>query len=88
MGGGEHDSERQAYVGEIESLKKACRDWEQNTQALRQNVEDLATQLQVNFSEKEKNVIVRSGIRTHAWRTRLRPERSALDRSAILTCCN
>ncbi len=29
--------------------------------------------------------IVRSGIRTHAWRTRLRPERSALDRSAILT---
>ena len=28
---------------------------------------------------------VRSGIRTHAWRTRLRPERSALDRSAILT---
>ena len=29
---------------------------------------------------------VRSGIRTHAWRTRLRPERSALDRSAILTC--
>ncbi len=32
-----------------------------------------------------KNVFVRSGIRTHAWRTRLRPERSALDRSAILT---
>ena len=29
--------------------------------------------------------IVRSGIRTHAGRTRLRPERSALDRSAILT---
>ena len=28
---------------------------------------------------------VRSGIRTHAWRTRLRPERSALDHSAILT---
>ena len=26
----------------------------------------------------------RSGIRTHAWRTRLRPERSALDLSAIL----
>ena len=32
---------------------------------------------------KRKNV--RSGIRTHAGRTRLRPERSALDRSAILT---
>ena len=30
-------------------------------------------------------IYVRSGIRTHAWRTRLRPERSALDRSAILT---
>ena len=28
---------------------------------------------------------VRSGIRTHAFRRRLRPERSALDRSAILT---
>ena len=35
---------------------------------------------------KEKKIFVRSGIRTHAWRTRLRPERSALDRSAILTC--
>ena len=33
----------------------------------------------------EQNILVRSGIRTHAWRTRLRPERSALDRSAILT---
>ena len=30
-------------------------------------------------------VIVRSGIRTHAHRSGLRPERSALDRSAILT---
>ena len=29
---------------------------------------------------------VRSGIRTHAHKSRLRPERSALDRSAILTC--
>ena len=29
---------------------------------------------------------VRSGIRTHAYKSRLRPERSALDRSAILTC--
>ena len=28
---------------------------------------------------------VRSGIRTHAHRSGLRPERSALDRSAILT---
>ena len=32
-----------------------------------------------------RKTFVRSGIRTHAWRTRLRPERSALDRSAILT---
>ena len=30
-------------------------------------------------------MLVRSGIRTHAQRTGLRPERSALDRSAILT---
>ena len=29
--------------------------------------------------------IVRSGIRTHAYKSRLRPERSALDHSAILT---
>ena len=28
---------------------------------------------------------VRNGIRTHAQKTGLRPERSALDRSAILT---
>ena len=32
-----------------------------------------------------KGVFVRSGIRTHAYKSRLRPERSALDRSAILT---
>ena len=32
-----------------------------------------------------QKLCVRSGIRTHAGRTRLRPERSALDRSAILT---
>ena len=30
---------------------------------------------------------VRSGIRTHAHRSGLRPERSALDLSAILTSC-
>ena len=30
--------------------------------------------------------LVRSGIRTHAYKSRPRPERSALDRSAILTC--
>ena len=35
-------------------------------------------------NEKEKKN-VRSGIRTHAYKCRLRPERSALDRSAILT---
>ena len=32
--------------------------------------------------------VVRSGIRTHAHRSGLRPERSALDRSAILTMKN
>ena len=35
--------------------------------------------------QKSKKRIVRSGIRTHAHRSGLRPERSALDRSAILT---
>ena len=33
----------------------------------------------------KRRCIVRSGIRTHAYKSRLRPERSALDRSAILT---
>ena len=38
---------------------------------------------------QEKKVLsVRSGIRTHAYMSRLRPERSALDRSAILTYCH
>ena len=32
-----------------------------------------------------KSPCVRSGIRTHAYISRLRPERSALDHSAILT---
>ena len=32
-----------------------------------------------------KKTFVRSGIRTHAHRSGLRPERSALDLSAILT---
>ena len=36
------------------------------------------------MQEKNKK-FVRSGIRTHAYKSRLRPERSALDRSAILT---
>ena len=35
-----------------------------------------------------KKYFVRSGIRTHAHRSGLRPERSALDRSAILTMKN
>ena len=35
---------------------------------------------------KDVKKFVRSGIRTHAHRSGLRPERSALDRSAILTC--
>ena len=34
-----------------------------------------------------KRFLVRSGIRTHAHRSGLRPERSALDLSAILTDC-
>ena len=36
-------------------------------------------------SEVGKKFFVRSGIRTHAHRSGLRPERSALDHSAILT---
>ena len=46
-----------------------------------------------NNKNKNKNIEfqkcehVRSGIRTHAYKSRLRPERSALDRSAILTTC-
>ena len=39
----------------------------------------------VLWEKKKRNV--RSGIRTHAYICRLRPERSALDRSAILTNC-
>ena len=35
--------------------------------------------------DKKGYCIVRSGIRTHAYKCRLRPERSALDHSAILT---
>ena len=35
--------------------------------------------------DKKSKKCVRSGIRTHAYISRLRPERSALDRSAILT---
>ncbi len=38
------------------------------------------------LERKKKGDSVRSGIRTHAYNCRLRPERSALDRSAILTC--
>ena len=37
------------------------------------------------IDQDHKTYIVRSGIRTHAHRSGLRPERSALDRSAILT---
>ena len=36
-------------------------------------------------NEGARKVYVRSGIRTHAHRSGLRPERSALDHSAILT---
>ena len=38
-------------------------------------------------TKEKKNSTVRSGIRTHAHRSGLRPERSALDLSAILTTC-
>ena len=47
--------------------------------------------LKISWERKEKGkwekkaTYVRSGIRTHAYKSRLRPERSALDRSAILT---
>ena len=37
--------------------------------------------------KKKRSIHVRSGIRTHAYKSRLRPERSALDHSAILTAC-
>ncbi|KAG8322773.1 hypothetical protein J6590_015763 [Homalodisca vitripennis] len=39
----------------------------------------------VPYSACYKKLYVRSGIRTHAHRSGLRPERSALDHSAILT---
>ena len=39
----------------------------------------------ITLLNEGKNLSVRSGIRTHARKTGLRPERSALDRSAILT---
>ena len=37
------------------------------------------------YDWKKRVENVRSGIRTHAYKSRLRPERSALDHSAILT---
>jgi hypothetical protein len=40
------------------------------------------------LQDTRKILLVRSGIRTHARKTGLRPERSALDRSAILTYIN
>ena len=39
----------------------------------------------MQYDEKITKLVVRSGIRTHAHRSGLRPERSALDHSAILT---
>ena len=38
-----------------------------------------------HFLREKNGKAVRSGIRTHAYKSRLRPERSALDRSATLT---
>ncbi len=43
---------------------------------------DIPSRMHESGSQK---MYVRSGIRTHAHRSGLRPERSALDRSAILT---
>ena len=42
----------------------------------------------MQMGKRKKRKFVRSGIRTHAYRSRLRPERSALDHSAILTPMN
>ena len=50
---------------------------------LRKDIFLLATHY--SNSQKRPKRLVRSGIRTHAHRSGLRPERSALDRSAILT---
>ena len=41
-----------------------------------------------SYCVKWKGKNVRSGIRTHAGKIQLRPKRSALDRSAILTISN
>ena len=41
--------------------------------------------LKFSMHERVKTHSIKSGIRTHAYRSRLRPERSALDHSAILT---
>ena len=51
-----------------------------------ENVMSVGLISQSNVEHGKMVKIVRSGIRTHAYKSRLRPERSALDRSAILTC--
>ena len=45
----------------------------------------MGDELKVYEPNHIKKIYVRSGIRTHAHRSGLRPERSALDLSAILT---
>ena len=45
----------------------------------------LGDELKVYEPIQIMKIFVRSGIQTHAHRSGLRPERSALDRSAILT---
>ena len=69
---------------------KSSKSWHQTEQTTEENVETewLFQQRPTScFKYITKNRwIVRSGIRTHAYQGRLRPELSALDRSAILTC--
>ena len=50
-------------------------------------VDQKSQQVKKAYKNKSKQKLknVRSGIRTHAYKSRLRPERSALDHSAILT---
>ena len=52
----------------------------------RKNYSSNCARLHVFIILIKSKCAVRSGIRTHAYKSRLRPERSALDRSAILTC--
>ena len=70
--------------------EKPTATWTQRLRALMIDHPDILRDMLIYFVDwnscvRWKGQIVRSGIRTHAGRIRLRPERSALDRSAILT---